>query len=280
MADADATIVIYHNPACGTSRNTLALIRQAGLDPRVIEYLKTPPSRDQIAGLAGRIGVPLREIIRQKGTPYAELGLADPALGDDRLLDAIEAHPILLNRPIVISPAGVKLCRPSDVVLDLLPHWPARRIEKEEGIPFLKDTAIAPDDAGLRAALEAESLPVDDLAGPGCRVFAYDTLDGARVGYGGFEHHGADALIRSVAVAPAARGAGIGRNILPLLLFRAFEAGARWAFLLTTSAAPFFGKVGFKAIDRDQAPAAILATRQAAALCPASAILMTRAIGL
>ncbi len=99
-------IVIFHNPACGTSRNTLALIRAAGVEPQVVEYLKTPPSRDEVASLAARIGLPLRDLLRRKGTPYAELGLDDPALDDAALLDAISSHPILLNRPIVVTPAA------------------------------------------------------------------------------------------------------------------------------------------------------------------------------
>jgi arsenate reductase len=126
-------VVIYHNPACGTSRNTLTLIRHAGIEPHVIEYLKTPPSRVMIRGLVERMGVPLRSLLREKGTPFAELGLGDPALTDDQLLDAIEAHPILLNRPIVVSPLGVKLCRPSEAVLDLLPSENLKPFIKEDG---------------------------------------------------------------------------------------------------------------------------------------------------
>lgn len=135
--------IIYHNPACGTSRNTLALIRHLGIEPHVIEYLKTPPSRALIQDLVARMGVPLREVLREKGTPFADLGLGDPALGDDRLLDAIEAHPVLLNRPIVVTPRGVRLCRPSEVVLDLLP---------EEGLePFVKeDGEVVIDPEGRR----------------------------------------------------------------------------------------------------------------------------------
>ena len=114
-------LIIYHNPSCGTSRNTLELIRNAGIEPRVIEYLKTPPSREEVASLAERAGVPLRDLLRQKGTPYDELGLGDESLPDAALLDAIEAHPILLNRPIVVTPKGVRLCRPKELVLDLLP---------------------------------------------------------------------------------------------------------------------------------------------------------------
>lgn len=114
-------VIIYHNPACGTSRNTLAMIRNAGIEPHVIEYLKTPPSRALLAELIARAGLAVRGALREKGTPYEELGLADPALSDDALLDAMMAHPILINRPLVVSPKGVRLCRPSELVLDLLP---------------------------------------------------------------------------------------------------------------------------------------------------------------
>jgi arsenate reductase len=126
-------IVIYHNPACGTSRNTLALIRHAGIAPHVIEYLKTPPERALIRQLAGRMGLTIRDLLREKGTPFAELGLDDPALTDEALLDAIEAHPVLLNRPIVVTPAGVRLCRPCEQVLDLLPDAPLAPFAKEDG---------------------------------------------------------------------------------------------------------------------------------------------------
>ncbi|CAO4178675.1 arsenate reductase (glutaredoxin) [Methylorubrum extorquens] len=111
-------VVIYHNPACGTSRNTLAMIRNAGIEPHVVEYLKTPPSRALITRMLARADLSVRDVLREKGTPYAELGLDDPALTDAQLLDAIEAHPALLNRPLVVSPRGVRLCRPSEAVLD------------------------------------------------------------------------------------------------------------------------------------------------------------------
>jgi arsenate reductase len=114
-------VIIYHNPACGTSRNTLALIRNAGIEPHVIEYVKTPPARELLRQLIRRMGVPVRAVLREKGTPYAELGLDDAALTDDQLLDAMIAHPILINRPIVVTPMGVRLCRPSEAVIDLLP---------------------------------------------------------------------------------------------------------------------------------------------------------------
>ncbi|MGB3386830.1 MAG: arsenate reductase (glutaredoxin) [Pseudaminobacter sp.] len=125
-------IIVYHNPDCGTSRNTLALIRNAGVDPHVIEYLKTPPSRTMLLQLIARMGISTRDLLREKGTPYAELGLSDPGLTDDQLLDAMQAHPILINRPIVVSPKGVRLCRPSEEVLDLLPPQRGEFI-KEDG---------------------------------------------------------------------------------------------------------------------------------------------------
>ena len=114
-------VTIYHNPRCGTSRNVLAMIRNAGIEPRIVRYLETPPSRDELLALVAATGQPVRALLREKGTPYAELGLGDASLADDRLVDAMLAHPILINRPIVVTPRGVKLCRPLENVLDLLP---------------------------------------------------------------------------------------------------------------------------------------------------------------
>jgi arsenate reductase len=131
------TITIYHNPACGTSRNTLGLIRNSGEEPEVIEYLKTPLSREELTSLIQRMGISARELLRRKGTPYDELGLDDPALSEDQLIDAMMAHPILINRPIVVTPLGVKLCRPSEAVLDLLPFPQRGAFTKEDGEPVV-----------------------------------------------------------------------------------------------------------------------------------------------
>jgi arsenate reductase len=131
--NASPNIIIYHNPACGTSRNTLAMIRNTGIEPHVIEYLKTPPSRALLVSLIGRMGVSVRSVLREKGTPFHELGLNDAGLTHSQLLDAMMAHPILINRPIVISPLGVKLCRPSEAVLDLLPNPQQEAFTKEDG---------------------------------------------------------------------------------------------------------------------------------------------------
>jgi len=127
------SVTIFHNPACGTSRNTLALIRHAGIEPVVIEYLKTPPSKERLRELATSMGISVRELLRQKGTPYAELGLDDPTLSDEHLLDAMLAHPILINRPIVVTDLGAKLCRPSEEVLELLPVPKLAPFTKEDG---------------------------------------------------------------------------------------------------------------------------------------------------
>lgn len=125
-------VTIYHNPACGTSRNTLAMIRASGVEPTVIEYLRTPPSRDTLVDLIRRMGIAPRELLREKGTPYDELGLADPQLSDDELIDAMLAHPILINRPIVVTDKGTRLCRPSEKVFALLDN-PPETFTKEDG---------------------------------------------------------------------------------------------------------------------------------------------------
>lgn len=135
-------VTIFHNPACGTSRNTLALIRHAGIEPEVVEYVKTPPSKAELRTLLAAMGMTVREVLRERGTPYAELGLGDPKWSDEQLLDFIGQHPILLNRPIVRTPLGTALCRPSEVVLELLPV-PALA-------PFTKEDGEVVHDSGVR----------------------------------------------------------------------------------------------------------------------------------
>jgi arsenate reductase len=148
------TITIYHNPACGTSRNVLGLIRNSGEEPVIVEYLKTPPSRQELVDLIRRMGVSVRDILRRKGTPYDELGLDDPSLTDDQLIDAMLAHPLLINRPIVVTPLGVKLCRPSETVLEILPHPQRGAFAKEDG----------------EAVVDAAGKPVHGGAAPGGRA--------------------------------------------------------------------------------------------------------------
>ena len=131
MASHDVTI--YHNPACGTSRNTLELIRNAGIDPTIVEYLHDPPAREELRAMIERAGFTVRQVLREKGTPYQELGLGNPALTDEQLLDATVAHPILINRPFVVTSLGTRLCRPSEVVLQILPEAQRGYFEKEDG---------------------------------------------------------------------------------------------------------------------------------------------------
>jgi arsenate reductase len=147
---ASPDIIIYHNPACGTARNTLAMIRNAGIEPHVIEYLKTPPSRALLASLIGRMGVSVQSVLREKGTPFRELGLDDANLTDSQLLDAMMAHPILINRPIVVSPLGVKLCRPSETVLDLLPNPQQAPFTKEDGERVVDESGRRVATVGLK----------------------------------------------------------------------------------------------------------------------------------
>lgn len=139
-----AEITIFHNPACGTSRNVLALLRHAGLQPQVVEYLKTPPTKEQLRKLLADMGMPVRGLLRQKGTPYAELGLGDPKWSDEQLLDFVVQHPVLMERPVVVTPLGTKLCRPSEEVLEILPVGPIA--------PFTKSDGEVVQDSGRRRA--------------------------------------------------------------------------------------------------------------------------------
>ena len=226
------------------------------------------------------MGMTVRDVLRVKGTPYEQLGLGDPKFSDDQLLDAMMAHPILINRPIVVSERGVALCRPSDMVLDLLPELPMTDFVKDDGEICLRDDEAAERDGGLVAALKAEGLPTGDLTEPGRRFYAYRTLAGEVVGYAGRELYGADAFLRSLVVLPAWRGKGVGKAIVARIARRAFDEGARTAWLMTTSAAGYFEAMGFKKVERAEVAEAILDTRQAKGLCPASAVVLKRAIRL
>jgi arsenate reductase (glutaredoxin) len=270
-------VTIYHNPKCGTSRNTLALIRHFGIDPTVIEYMNAPPSRTELQSLIAEAKLSPRDVVRKKEAPYAELSL-DKA-NDAGLLDAMAANPILINRPIVVTDMGTALCRPSDIVLDLLPKIPGTDAFKEEGAHFLRDEQITGRDPVFVSALKAAVLPVDDLSEAGRTLFSYRSLAGTLLGFGGYELYGKDALLRSIVVLPEGRGKRAGRNLVPLLMYRAFREGARTAWLLTTTTANFFDKIKFKRRIREEAPASILSTRQAKSLCPKSAVLMSHGIG-
>ena len=273
-------VTIYHNPDCGTSRNVLALLREAGENPLVIEYLQNPPDRATLERLIADSRMAVRDMLRTKGTPYKELGLDDPAVSDAELIDAMLAHPILINRPIVVTPQGTRLCRPSDAAAGLLASMPDREILKEEGAPFIVARRIAGDNAEFVQALRDADLPINDLSESGRSFFTFSTLAGVHLGYGGFEQYGRDVLIRSLVVVSDQRGKGIGRNVLAVLLREAFDAGARTGWLLTMNESAFFEKSGFKPVSRDAAHASILATRQATDLCPSSAVLLSRAITL
>jgi len=267
---------IYHNPDCGTSRNVLAMLRKSGIEPVVVEYLKTPPDRATLVSLIASMGMPARGLLRVKGTPYGELGLDDPKWTDDELVGAMIEHPILINRPIVVAPKGVRLCRPSDLVLELLPD-PQLAFTKEEGVSALLSEPTVADDAP-RDALAAAGLPVDDLDDPNLALLRFRLPAGDTVGYGGFERHGDAALLRSIVVLPAYRGSGIGRNLMLLLMRRAFDAGAQQGYALTTSADDWLEKLGFKRFDRAQVPEEILQTRQATQLYPSDARIWGRSL--
>ncbi|WP_082610116.1 arsenate reductase (glutaredoxin) [Bosea sp. Root381] len=272
-------VLIYHNPACGTSRNAFAMLERAGVDLTIVPYLDAPPTKERLRELSHLSGLTVREMIREKGSPFAELGLDRPLVDDEALLDAMVANPILINRPLVVTPKRAKLCRPSETVLDLLEDWPRKDVVKDDGTPFLESVRVPGGSEDLRDALAAASLPVDDLQESGRTFFRFQMLGGLVVGYGGYEVHGRDALLRSVCRTERS-AKGVGPNLVQLLMSRAFDDGARQAFVLTEDAAPFFRRIGFVDVDRATAPEAIRSTRQALELCPASAFLLSRRIAL
>jgi arsenate reductase len=282
-------VTIFHNPACGTSRNTLALIRHAGIEPTVIEYLKTPPTKEALRELVAAMGVPARSLLREKGTPYAELGLGEPHWTDEQLLDFIGQHPILMNRPVVVTPLGTKLCRPSEEVLELLP---VNRLP-----PFVKEDGEAVQDDGVRRAAGGLTLrPASELDWPSIEALLKVNglpVDGARehlgayivamaggtvVGTAGIERHGEIGLLRSVAVLPERQKQGLGMAMLERMVADARTLGLSHLYLLTTTAADYFAGLGFTPQPRDSAPAALQASAEFRGACPASAALMVRSI--
>ena len=273
------TVTIYHNPACGTSRNVLALIRNAGIEPKVIEYLKHPPTRTELLDLVSQMDVPLRTIMRRKATPFDELGLGDPSLGDNALLDAIDKHPILINRPIVVTPLGVRLCRPSETVLDLLDRPQRSEFFKEDGEPVIVGQRLDGKALELlKSALTSAGLPSADIGLPGQCLYRFTTTLDETVGFGGIEGDGADRLLRSLVVLPDKRGRHYGKAIANSLERLAGEDGAERLHLLTTDAASFFETTGYASSERDTAPATIARTAEFTTLCPASARYMVKSV--
>lgn len=273
------SVTIYHNPDCGTSRNVLAALERLGTAPTVIEYLRNPPDAQTLARLIAANGMAVRDTMRVKGTPYKELGLDAAHWTDQALVQQMLAHPILINRPLVSTPRGTRLCRPSDVLLDLVDVPAGLRLEKEEGVPFLRDTLVPTAHPALGTALAEAGLAMLEAQTPG-RFYAYTTTTGEVLAYAGVEIHGQEALLRSLAVQPMARRRNIGRNVVALLLRRALEQGARRAWLLTEPTGGFFQKIGFRPLGRESAPHEIQATVQMRTQCPASAALYTRQISL
>jgi arsenate reductase len=266
------TLTIYHNPDCATSRNALAMIRNSGVEPHVIEYLKTPPSRDEVSSLAARMAAPLRNLLRRKGTPFEALGLGDPALTDDDLLDAVERHPILINRPIVVTPLGVRLCRPSEVVLDLLQDPQRTAFVKEDGEPVVIAAPLGPDELDeLEALLSAAGLPASDIRLPDRQFYRFTTTLGETVAVGGLEGQGGDRLLRSLAVVADRRGRGFGKAVALTLERLAGNQATQRLHLLTTDAAEFFARLGYVAAERALAPEAVRRSAEFVELCPGTA---------
>jgi arsenate reductase len=237
-------VEIYHNPSCSMSRNALRLIRETGVEPRIIEYLETPPDRAELMQLleAARISVP--EILRSKESHFADLGLGDNPLPDSALLDALDAHPILMQRPIVVTALGVNVCRPPELVLALLQNAPRPGTKREDGSDFLIDEEI-PFSAELIAELTSADASASELT-EACTTLRVRTLDGAEIGHAGFQIRGKAAELIAFTVLPAARRAHAGTNMMRLVLRRAYDLGAREMTVTTDRAVEFLAAVGFK----------------------------------
>lgn len=237
-------VEIYHNPSCSMSRNALRLIREAGVEPKIIEYLETPPTRAELLQRLDEAQIPVREILRTKESQFAALGLADNSLPDTAILDALDAHPILMQRPIVVSPLGVNVCRPPELVLALLHNAPRPETRREDGSDFLVDEEIELSPQ-LISALLAEDMPVDALD-DSCTVYRMRSLAGAELAYAAIEIERRVARLIAFVVLPAARNKRVGRNMMHLLSRRAFDLGAREMSVASGKAAGFFHRLGFE----------------------------------
>lgn len=238
------------------------------------------PDRASLQQAIADAGMNVRDAMRRKGTPFEALGLDDPSLDDDALIDAMLAEPILINRPFVRTAGGVALCRPAERVFDLIDVSPPAGLTRTDARPLTPDTPVRADDPALAEALAGAGLPIEDLAQTSARFFSYAEPGGPVIGYAAFEPLGTHALVRSVVVLPQARARGHTRTIVPLLLRRAFDAGARDAWLLTETAEPVFERLGFVPVARQDAPREVRGTSQFSLLCPQSATLMHKKITL
>lgn len=273
------SVTIYHNPDCGTSRNVLAALERLGLQAQVIEYLKTPPDAQTLASLIKAAGISVRDAIRVKGTPYKELGLDGGHWSDAKLIEQMVQHPILINRPIVSTEQGVQLCRPSDVILDLVDVPDQLSLQKEEGVPFLRDARVLATDPALGQALVACNL-ASDRHESATQFFQYSSTDGVGLAHAGMDVAGEHAVIHSVVVDYERRRQGLGRNVLALLLRRAFEQGARHAWVVTGTAGGFFESSGFRESAPETAPQDIQASPSMHQRSAAGATLYSRKISL
>ncbi len=236
-------LTLYHNPDCGTSRNVLHNLLRLGLKPVVILYLEQPPPPAQLLRLAQASGLKLQELLRIKGSPYHALGLDAPHWSDAQRLEHMQRHPILINRPLLESPTGVRLCRPSDLMLDLLPGAAGLRLEKEDGTPLLRDSLVEPDDPGLKQAWRAAGLP--DLP-TGTLAYRYATTDGDRVAHAAVSTAGGHAWLHGIAPEPAWRDTGATAGVLALASRRAFDRGARQLWTDAPQAGPAMTSGGWR----------------------------------
>lgn len=238
-------VEIYHNPSCSMSRNALRLIRETGVEPRIIEYLEAPPTRAELLQRLDEARIRVREILRSKESQFTDLGLADNSLTDTAMLDALDAHPILMQRPIVVTSRGVNVCRPPELVLALLQNAPPPGTKREDGSDFLIDEEIELSPQ-LISMLSAEGMPAGALD-QNFTIYRVRSLAGAEIGYAGIGVEGRAARLLAFLVLPAERNKHAGRNMMHLLVRRAYDLGAREMSVTAGKAAGFFRSVGFEA---------------------------------